>query len=323
MTLIEERVRTWAEGNEFIRSRVAARMRSQHGMTSKVMLSGDARVRRTYEAVSAPIVTAFVLNDDAIHPDYGMDWNRKVELARRLYRAKRRVRSGTAFSVYVTMAAKILSIPPDVEGVVVECGSWIGGSATALSIICEYADRELVVYDSFEGLPEPEPEDALAKPGSGGFFRGELEVVKANVRRHGVIDRCSFRKGWFEDTLPHHQEPVVAAYVDVDFQASLHDCVRYLWPHLVEGGHLFLDEFTDLRYCALFWSERWWRTYLDDDPPGLFGSGSGIPLGNYWIGPETGKWGMSGPRAWQQASSVAYALKGASGHWGYYPTGKT
>ena len=39
------------------------------------------------------------------------------------------------------------------EGVVVECGCFLGGSTANLSLVCEVVGRELIVYDSFEGLP--------------------------------------------------------------------------------------------------------------------------------------------------------------------------
>jgi hypothetical protein len=47
---------------------------------------------------------------------------------------------------------------------------------------------------------------------------------------------------------------------DVDYQASLDAYVRNLWPQLTERGYVFIDEFVLLDHCALFWSERYWRS---------------------------------------------------------------
>ncbi len=58
------------------------------------------------------------------------------------------------------------------------------------------------------------------KPEVKGSFRGDLEVVQQNVRDHGVIERCTFRKGWFSDTLSHHTEPIVLCFVDVDLKCD-------------------------------------------------------------------------------------------------------
>ena len=278
-----------------------------------------ARVRRWYELVSFPIVVLFVLNDRQIHPAYGMTWRRRFEMAWRLYKIPEAVPTGTSYRALLAMASKILQFPRKTEGVVVEMGCWQGGSTAAFSVICEYAQRQLIVYDSFEGLPPVNPEDELSKPESVGAFRGSLETVRQNVATYGVIERCTFRKGWLADTLPDHTEPVILAYIDVDLQASLHDGVVNIWPRLVDTGYVFIDEFLMPRYCALFWSERWWSTYLDAEPPGLLGSGSGIGVGQFFVGPNDGVFGLSGNRPYQAGTSVAYTRKDLSGAWSYFP----
>ena len=51
------------------------------------------------------------------------------------------------------MSAKLVAIPPEVPGAVVECGCFGGGSTANLSLVCDIVDRELIVCDSFEGMP--------------------------------------------------------------------------------------------------------------------------------------------------------------------------
>ena len=111
--------------------------------------------------------------------------------------------------------------------------------------------------------------------------------------------------------------PIVLAFLDVDYQASLDDCIRNLWPHLTDRGYVFIDEYVLTDYCALFWSERYWRTHFDATPPGLIGAGSGVGVGQYYLGPfEEWNWGTEVP---QSPTSVAYTRKDFSGYWGYYP----
>lgn len=50
---------------------------------------------------------------------------------------KFRIPTGTSYKGHLAMALKILETPPDVEGVIVECGSWQGGSSANLSLICK------------------------------------------------------------------------------------------------------------------------------------------------------------------------------------------
>jgi len=271
------------------------------------------RLRQVVDAITFPLTVYSLLNDRQIRSEYRMSWRKKYALAWRMRRNCRSLFAGSPYQSHLVMAAKILQIPREVAGVVVECGSFKGGSTANLSLICDLVGRELVVYDSFEGLPEAKPDDAYADPAWAGFFRGDLDEVKANVARLGAIDRCQFRKGWFEDTLPDHTEPIVACFIDVDFQASLVDCIVHLWPHLVPTGYVFMDEYTRLDYCALFFSEKFWRRYFRRRPPGLIGIGSGVPVGNYFLGP------MYAQPPQQSPVSVAYTRKDFNGFWSYYP----
>jgi hypothetical protein len=282
---------------------------------------GKARIKRMvrigewYERVSFPFAIFFLFANPRIRPKYEMTWRKKIELGFRLYRNTRRIRTGLSYKAHLAMAAKLLEIPPSVEGVVVECGCWLGGTTTNLSLLCELVGRDLIVYDSFEGLPAPVPGDNM-KPAVKGSFRGDLEVVRDNVARFGAVDRCEFRKGWFKDTVPHHTEPIVLCLIDVDLKSSMHDCVVSLWPHLTDEGYMFFDEFVHLHNCALFFSERFWRDYLDTTPPGLMGAGTGVGVGQYFLGPWLGK--DSVPPI-QSPTSVAFTRKGYCGSWDYMP----
>lgn len=272
----------------------------------------ELRLAKAWATLTWPATVLFLLHNPRIHPAYGLTWRRKLVLARLMRRTTREVTTGTSYKAHLAMAAKLLEVSPEVEGVVVECGCWLGGSTANLSLICEIVGRDLIVYDSFEGLPAPEGDDLYAKEEATGMLKGELETVKDNVRRFGAIERCTFRKGWFKDTLPDHAEPVVLAFLDVDWQASLDDCVTHLWPRLTDQGYVFIDEFVLTDYCALFWSERYWKTRFDTTPPGLIGSGSGVGLGGYYLGPFD-EWNSI-----QDPTSVAYTRKDFSGYWNYY-----
>lgn len=200
------------------------------------------------------------------------------------------------------MAAQLLAVPEDTPGCVVECGCFKGGSTANLSLAAALTGRELHVFDSFEGLPAPEGSDSAHRiprfaevhTYEGGMYAGTESEVRANVERHGQIGVCHLHKGWFEQTLPDFEAPLVLAFLDVDLRSSLETCVRALWPQLVPGGRIFVHEAPHLEIASLFFEEAWWRDSLDASPPGLIGAGCGLGLT-----PGSGGW-----RSW-----IGYTVK--------------
>lgn len=273
---------------------------------------------RLYELVTLPFTIHFVLSSPRIDPSYGLTAWRRFRLGWRMYRNARRIWTGISFRAHLAMAVKLFELSPSQRGVVVECGCFRGGTTANLSLACEAVGRELYVYDSFEGLPPAEVDDQYGSPDGAGFLTAQLDQVKAHVAKHGAVEVCTFVKGWFADTTPHHEPPIALMFLDVDYQSSLTDCVLNLWPRLIERGYCFIDEFVYNDYCALFWSERFWAEHFDRTPPGLAGSGTGISLGGFYLG---GSFAQHNDFAYPD--SVAYTRKHWSGHWSYYPDAST
>jgi O-methyltransferase len=266
---------------------------------------------KIYYVLTVPISIFFILNSTAIHPAYRMSLARKYRLGLSMFLNKLRIPTGTSYKAHLAMALKILETPPEIEGDIVECGTWKGGSAANLSLVCRITGRKLKIFDSFEGLPEGPASDRQKPFYKKGEYYGALDEVQANIRRYGAIECCEFVPGWFENTLPQLNTPVLLAFLDVDLESSLEACVRCIWPNLAEKGYVFIDEYIDLDYCSLFWSESYWMTHFQRTPPGLIGSGVGLPLGEYYIGP----WSEIGNHPLQHPNAGAYTRKDFSGYW--------
>lgn len=270
-------------------------------------------ILKVYYVLTVPIAIYFILNSTSIDPAYKLGYFRKLSLGLKMFLNKFRIPTGTSYKGHLAMALKILETPPEVEGVVVECGSWQGGSSANLSLICKLTNRKLIIYDSFQGLPISQADDRQQY--ETGDFCGSLETVKKNIERYGAIEYCEFVEGWFDQTLPDLDSPVLLAFLDVDLELSLETCVRYIWPHLTERGYIFIDEYVDLDYCSIFWSEKYWKKYFDRTPPGLIGSGVGLPLGEYYVGP----WNEKDDHPLHHPNAGAYTRKDFSGHWVHFP----
>jgi O-methyltransferase len=270
---------------------------------------------KAYYILTVPIAIVFILGSREFHVGYNMTWPRRMKLGLHMFWNNLRIPTGTSYKSHLTMALKLLEMSPEVPGVVVECGTWKGGTAANLSLVCRIVNRKLIICDSFEGLPAGSPGDREASHYQAGDYLGTLDEVKANLARYGHIECCEFVKGWFEATLPGLHHPVVLAYLDVDLEASLDCCVRNLWPLLAERGYLFIDEAASLDYCSLFFSERYWRDNFQRTPPGLIGAGTGLALGEFYIGP----WQEKDAHPAQHHNAGAYTRKDLSGHWAFYP----
>ena len=217
---------------------------------------------------------------------YGVGFWRKLGLACRMIRNNLAIASASSFIEHLLMAATLLNVPKEVEGVVVECGTYKGVSAANLSLACALVGRRLAIFDSFQGLPEPDARDqvhtllAVREKHSyaSGAWCGTLEEVRANIRRFGRLEVCDFHPGFFHESLPAFRTPCVLAWVDVDLRSSLEPCVRYLWPLLADGGVFYTHEAMHTEIASLFYSQSWWRQNLACDPPGLVGAGTGLGL---------------------------------------------
>jgi O-methyltransferase len=218
--------------------------------------------------------------------EYGVGLLMKLKFLALAIRNNVRVDSASNFLYHLIMAGKILRIPQDLPGDLVECGSFKGGSAVNLSTLAAWTGRRLHLFDSFEGLPEPQPGDTEHLVLSElqfhtyeqGAYAGSLSEVRENIRKYGVLGVCEFHKGYFSETLPDFDAHLVFAYVDADLTSSVRDCLRYLWPLLQEGSYLFTDEAHHTEIAGLFYDPGWWASELHSAPPGLVGGGNGLGL---------------------------------------------
>jgi predicted O-methyltransferase YrrM len=192
-------------------------------------------------------------------------------LAWRIGSVERHVACPHSIGELTTIARAILA-RRNLDGVVVELGCYQGGSTARLSLVCAEAGKRLVVFDSFEGLPEPEAWDAdhrIRRPRvfRAGEYAAGLAEVRRNVARYGRENVCTFVPGWIADTVGGElgHRSVAVAFVDVDLVASTRDALEGVWPRLSPGGVAFVHDATDPKLAALLADDDWWRSFAE--PP--------------------------------------------------------
>jgi len=218
--------------------------------------------------------------------DYGIGIRAKLALIRKMYKNTRKIPTASHFLEHIAMATRIMNIPKNVEGCIVECGCYKGGSTANLSLVAALCNRKLEVFDSFAGLPEPSEDDKSHLVSdiqeihtySKGDWAGNFDEVRTNIANFGDISVCRFHQGYFDETLPKFKENVVFAFLDVDLTDSLRSCLTYLWRLLQDGCYLYTHEAHHLKISALFFDKAFWNEEMSCEAPGLIGAGSGIGL---------------------------------------------
>jgi len=198
----------------------------------------------------------------------------------------REIETASHWREHLEIAIAILSTPSDTKGAVIECGCYRGGATVNLSLVCNLAKRKLIVFDSFEGLPEPEDWDRIHHLPDGrksiykkGKFSCSLGEVKRNILKYGCIDVCDFVSGWFEDTLQDLDKKIIVALLDVDLRESLETCVQALWDKAQPGCKFFCHEAPHLENVRLFFDDSFWKEKMKQNiSPGFIGGGTGLPL---------------------------------------------
>ena len=125
--------------------------------------------------------------------------------------------------------------------------------------------RDLHLFDSFEGLPEPTEKDGeFAKEYSGGRATGALKSVgqcQADVQQVKTFlleelgleaSKVHFHVGWFQNTLPTAAPtlgPIALLRVDGDWHESTRVCLEHLYPLVSSGGVVILDDYFGWAGC--------------------------------------------------------------------------
>ncbi|MBW8792226.1 MAG: class I SAM-dependent methyltransferase [Streptomyces sp.] len=164
------------------------------------------------------------------------------------------------------MDAVAYAVQRQVPGAIVECGVWRGGSVLAMIRVLQrlgVTDRDVYLYDTFEGMTAPGAEDTSpfeppagetwtqtpdgATPWGWAFDAQiyDLDFVRAAVLGSGYPEeRIHFVAGPVEQTVPATvPQDIAVLRLDTDwYESTLHE-LRHLYPRMSPGGVLIVDDF--------------------------------------------------------------------------------
>jgi hypothetical protein len=158
-------------------------------------------------------------------------------------------------------------VTAEIPGALAECGVWRGGSVLAMVSTLQnmgVQDREIYLYDTFEGMPEPSEHDVseLEPPALETWRQAEQtddrawsylfdpstfneDAVRELLTATGYpTERLHFVRGLVEETIPGDApEELALLRLDTDWYDSTVHEMRHLYPRLATGGVLIVDDF--------------------------------------------------------------------------------
>jgi len=160
----------------------------------------------------------------------------------------------SAERVHALINAVRYVVANSIPGDFVECGVWKGGSIMAMALtLLELgrADRRLFLFDTFNGMTTPGAEDV--------DYLGQnaheiLDTVRCAASQEDVetavsstgYDRSQihFVKGPVEETIPADApESIALLRLDTDWYESTRHELEHLFPRLVRGGVILIDDY--------------------------------------------------------------------------------
>lgn len=155
----------------------------------------------------------------------------------------------------------------NLSGLFMEAGCALGGSTILIASV-KKTERPLLVYDVFGMIPPPTEADtqdvhdrykiivAGKSKGIGGdkyygYMENLYDTVQKNLGSFGI--ECEERsisliRGLVQETMKIEQE-VAFAHIDVDWYASVMTCLKQVFPNLVVGGSIIVDDYDGWGGC--------------------------------------------------------------------------
>ena len=207
------------------------------------------------------------LGDDYLRAEFGFEEEAIVK------EAVRTVRKNTmaSFERLATLWQQVRYIDRyNIPGSLVECGVWRGGCVGLMALAHMHrrgaVTREIHLFDSFQGLPQPDRnfDGTEAIKLADDKADGEHTpigccVASAEESRKLLVDTIGYpsdlikiHPGWFLDTLPSVVDSMGAVgllRLDGDWYSSTKVCLDHLYSKISDHGIVVIDDYGHFSGC--------------------------------------------------------------------------
>ena len=172
--------------------------------------------------------------------------------------------TGTSIQRVIALADAVKYITQaKIQGDIVECGVWRGGSMMVVAktlVALGDTSRDLYLFDTFEGMTAPTDKDVMfdgtpaaqllaeteKKEGGGNYWCvASIEDVRRNMESTGYpMAKVHLVKGRVEDTIPAQGPNKIALLrLDTDWYESTKHELDHYYPRLSQNGVLIIDDY--------------------------------------------------------------------------------
>ena len=179
----------------------------------------------------------------------------RIEVFKLITRIKKEkaflLRYSEAYNIYSTVrnTGKII-------GEIAEVGTFNGASAKLIADI--KGDKKLFIFDSFEGLPEPQAIDSKK------FYKGQFKSDYSEVKQYlSPFPKVYIFKGYFpqENSEAISDQKFSFVHLDIDLYEPTRDCLNYFYPKMSKGGCIISHD-----YCGGEGVLKAFHEFFEDKP---------------------------------------------------------
>lgn len=142
----------------------------------------------------------------------------------------------------------------NISGSCAELGVYKGQFAQYIS--AAFPDRELYLYDTFEGFQESDLDKSVSSTWTNVFKDTSVDMVLSLMTdQNNVV----IRKGYFPQTIREEENSVFAfVSIDADLEKPIYDGLEFFYPRLSKGGYIFVHDYNGGKWHGI---ERAVRSY--------------------------------------------------------------
>ena len=144
-----------------------------------------------------------------------------------------------AFMIY-SLARAQAAVGGSEGGIMAEVGVFQGCSAKLISLGAR--PRELHLFDTYEGLPDPDGAEHASM--RRGHYAASLEAVSAYLSDQPNL---FFHKGMFTgENVPCADRKFALVHLDVDLKEGTLACLKFFYPRMLPGGVIVSHDYSYL-----------------------------------------------------------------------------